>query len=110
VEPRGEHDVVDRPIEAARVVEVLVVEGVALGDMGEVRARAERQRRAGAEELGARLRRDLEAARAQVDARQRDAVDRERGADELERLRGGAERAGQRSDAQGSSSKTSMTS
>ena len=64
----------------------------------------------GREQLGARVRRDLEAARLQVDARQRHAVDREGAAQDLQGLLGGAQLARQRSDAQGSSSKTSMTS
>ena len=46
----------------------------------------------------------------QVDARQRHAVDLEGAAQDLQRLLGRAQLARQRSDAQGSSSKTSMTS
>jgi hypothetical protein len=91
-------------------VEVLVVEGAPLGHLGEVRARAHRQLRPRREQLGAGVRRDLEAARLQVDASHRHAVDREGAAEDLEGLLGRAQLALQRSDAQGSSSKTSMTS
>jgi len=110
VKPGEQDDAVQRAVEGIGGVEVLVVERVPLGDLSEVRARAQRQLGARREQLGARVRRDLEAARLQVDARQRHAVDLEGAAQDLERLLGRAELALQRSDAQGSSSKTSMTS
>jgi hypothetical protein len=53
------------------------VEGVALGDPGEVRARAQRQLGARRKQLRAGLVDHREAARAQVDAGDGDAVDRE---------------------------------
>jgi hypothetical protein len=76
-------DAVQRAVEPVRGAEVLVVERLARGHPGEVRARAHRQLGAGRQQLGAGLRGDLEAARLQVDARDRDAVDLEGAAQDL---------------------------
>jgi hypothetical protein len=110
VKARREDDAVDRAVEGTRPVEVVLVERAALRYLSEVRARAQRKRRARRQELRAGIGRDLEPARAQVDARDGDAVDLEGASQQLERLLGRCERVGQRSEAQGSSSKTSMTS
>jgi hypothetical protein len=110
VEAGGEDDAVDGAVERPRAVEVVGVEGAALRDLGEVRAGAQRQRGARRQQLGACIGGDLESARAQVDARERDAIDVEGAAQELERLLRRRQRMAQRSEAQGSSSKTSTTS
>jgi len=86
-----EHDAVDRAVEAARPVEVLVVEGLAVGDPGEVGARAQRQRRPGCQQLGARVGGDLEAARPQVDPGDRDAIDLDGATQQVERVLGCAQ-------------------
>jgi hypothetical protein len=110
VKAGGEDDAVDRAVERARPVEVVVVEGAALRDLGEVRAGAQRQGGPRRQQLGAGVGRDLETARAQIDARDRNAIDVEGTAKELERLLARGQRSAQRSEAQGSSSKTSITS
>jgi hypothetical protein len=113
-----EDDGVDRPAERPRRVEVRVAERPALRRADEVRAALERQAGPGRQQPAARLGGDLELAGRRVDARDGDAVDvdgvpdgrdgaRQPAVAGLARRRDGVD---QRSDAQGSSSKTSTTS